>query len=506
MGGSVTRAARQPWVVGVAGVAVFLVAIVGAQLSVAVFGIAAVAFLALLGYAAVHWPRTVLVIVALSAILDRYVVAGLLPSSLGLLAHFFSESLLGVVGAVITVQAWRAHRLRHAFDHPVTVFLAVFVALGLASAVVNRVPPVQALAGIVLTIDAVALFYLGRMIGFTSRQAVAAISGFVGLMLLAAFIAFLQGLLTPELFGLRVLVGRFGEAYRLASIFGDPNIFAALISAAAPFAIVGTVRFGRPRDRWLSGAAAFLLLLAMWLSFSRGGWLGMLVGFVVGALLLDRRALLVGLAVIVLAFGTAVVMPRDIVGGILGERRPDLIGSTFNRFGTIGEGQDLRTLFILNGIPIVADQPLLGVGPGRYGGAAADIFGTPVYAEYGTDALFSDPSQRTVDDFWLHLLVESGVLGFMAFVGMVLTALVPIMRATVLEIGRRRVVLTGIAIATLALVVNSVTTMLLEANSVAFVFWFLLGIGSLVAAHEDTEPAAEGSQVFPPAPVAGALA
>jgi putative inorganic carbon (HCO3(-)) transporter len=343
------------------------------------------------------------------------------------------------------------------------------------------------------------------MIGFTSRQAVAAISGFVGLMLVAAFIAFLQGLLTPELFGLRVLVGRFGEAYRLASIFGDPNIFAALISAAAPFAIVGTVRFGRPRDRWLSGAAAFLLLLAMWLSFSRGGWLGMLVGFVVGALLLDRRALLVGLAVIVLAFGTAVVMPRDIVGGILGERRPDLIGSTFNRFGTIGEGQDLRTLFILNGIPIVADRPLLGVGPGRYGGAAADIFGTPVYAEYGTDALFTDPSQRTVDDFWLHLLVESGVLGFMAFVGMVLTALVPIVRATVREIGRRRVVLTGIAIATLALVVNSVTTMLLEANSVAFVFWFLLGIGSLVAAHEDTEPAAAGSQVPPATPVAGAL-
>jgi ABC-type Fe3+-siderophore transport system permease subunit len=94
----------------------------------------------------------------------------------------------------------------------------------------------------------------------------------------------------------------------------------------------------------------------------------------------------------------------------------------------------------------------------------------------------------------------------MAFVGMVLTALVPIVRATVREIGRRRVVLTGIAIATLALVVNSVTTMLLEANSVAFVFWFLLGIGSLVAAHEDTEPAAAGSQVPTATPVAGALA
>jgi O-antigen ligase len=222
----------------------------------------------------------------------------------------------------------------------------------------------------------------------------------------------------------------------------------------------------------------------------------MLIGFIVGALVLDRRALLVGTAVIVIAFGTAVVMPRDIVGGILGETRPDLVGSTFNRFGTIGEGRDLRTLFILNGIPIVADNPFLGVGPGRYGGAAADIFDTPVYAKYGTDILFSDPSQRTVDDFWLHLLVESGVLGFLAFVGMILTAVVPMIRATVHDTGRRRVVLTGIVIAAFALVVNSVSTMLLEANSVAFVFWFLLGIGSLIAAHEDTEPV--------PVPVAGA--
>jgi O-antigen ligase len=479
---------RSPIVAGIAAVVLALIAVLIAQISVAGFAIAGLLFLAVLGYSSVYWPRTVLVVVAVSAILDRYVVAGLLPTSLGLVTHLFSELLLAVAGTVITFRAWRAGRLRHAVWHPATAFLALFLALSLISALVNRVPVIQGIAGVVFTLDAVALFYLARMVGFTSRQAVAAIAAFVGLLLASALIAFLQALLTPELFGLRVLVGRFGEAYRLASIFGDPNVFAALISAAAPFVIVGAVRFRRPRDRWLSAAAAFLLMLAMWVSFSRGGWAGMLVGFSVGALLLDRRVLLVGLAVIAIAFGAAVVMPRDLVGSALGEQRPDLIGSTITRVGTIGNQKDLRTLFILNGIPIVADHPFLGVGPGRYGGSVANIFGTPVYAEYRTTLLFSDPSQTTVDDFWLHLLVESGVLGFLAFVGMILTVLVPILRATVHETGRRRVVLTGIAIATLALSVNSVSTMLLEANSVAFVFWFLLGIGSLVAAHEDTEP------------------
>src|SRR5690606_21674908 len=95
--------------------------------------------------------------------------------------------------------------------------------------------------------------------------------------------------------------------------------------------------------------------------------------------------------------------------------RPNVIDSTFGRVGTIGEGRDLRTLFVLNGLPILADHPLLGVGPGRYGGAAADLFETPIYAEYGTDALLTSPTQRTVDNFWLHLAVESGVLGTAAF-------------------------------------------------------------------------------------------
>ena len=47
--------------------------------------------------------------------------------------------------------------------------------------------------------------------------------------------------------------------------------------------------------------------------------------------------------------------------------------------------------------------------------------------------------------------------------------------------------LAGIGGAVIGLAVNGLTTMLLEANSVAFLFWFLLGIGSqLAGAHEPT--------------------
>jgi len=450
-----------------------------------------VAFLALLGYAAFLWPRTLLVIVALSAILDRYVVAGFLPASLDLITHLFSESVLAVVGVVLAWRAWRDGRLSPALRHPATGLLLLAVCVAVISAIANGVSPTQSAAGVAFTFDAVALFYLARMVGFDRRQATAAIAAFVALMLFAAVIAVLQALLTPDLFGLHALFGRFGEAYRLASIFGDPNVFGALISAAAPFLLLGAVRSPRSRERWLNLAGFFLLALTLWLSFSRGGWLGMIVGLTIGALVLDRRAFVAGIAVFIVAFGTAAVMPRDLLGHAAGETRPDLVGSTFNRFETVGGGTDLRTLFILNAIPIVADHSLLGVGPGRYGGAAAELFGTPVYRQYGTDKLFSNPTQRTVDSFWLHLLVEMGVIGFLAFVFAILSILVPIFGSAMEAVGRRKIVLIGAAIAAISVMANSVTTMLLEANSVAYVFWFLLGIGSLLAAPVAADGAAD---------------
>lgn len=477
-------------IVGIAGIAL---AALGAWLSwssIPAFAVAAVLLFLLIGYAAYNWPRAALVLVALSAILDRYVVAGLLPSWLGAATHLSSESLLGVAAIVITAVSWRRGTVLKAIWHPASAFLGVFIVLALVSALVNHVPPTQAAAGLVFTLDAVILFYLARMVGFSVRQALLALSALVGLLFVAGMIAILQALIRPDVFGLTALLGRFGEAYRLASIFGDPNVFAALISAAAPFVAVAVARAPRKRDRWVSAFVLLTLVLPLWLTFSRGGWIGTVVGFSVGTLILDRRAWVVGAAAIAIGFVVATTMPRDLAGPIAGQTAPSLIDTTQNRVNAIGSGRDLRTLFIRNAVPILRDHPLLGVGPGRYGGAAADIFGTPVYAAYHTDRLFWDPAQKTVDNFWLHLLIEGGILGTLAFIGALIAIGWPILRLAARTKARRRIVLVGIVAATLSLAVNSTTTMLLEANSVAFVFWFLLGIGSSLVDSAGSELAA----------------
>ena len=169
---------------------------------------------------------------------------------------------------------------------------------------------------------------------------------------------------------------------------------------------------------------------------------------------------------------------------------------TVDRIETVGKGEDLRTLFALNALPILRDHPLVGVGPGRYGGAVANTYPTPIYREYRTNVLFKDPTQRTIDNFWLHILVEGGVAGFVA---LLVAAMIPglrILRSAIDAVGWRRIVLGGTAAATAGLALSSVSTMLLEANSVAFLFWFLLGVGSLLVRtpaqeHRDREMAVE---------------
>ena len=445
---------------------------------------AGLALVGLVAYAAFRWPHASIVLVVLGPIVDRYLVAGLLPVQVVPLAHYFSEALLLSVTIALLARAARQDRLVAAFRHPVTALLGAFSLVALVSTLVNAVPPHVAVLGMVFTLDAAVLFFLPRLVAWSTRQMVWAVGAFLAIVVAAALVALAQALLRPDLLGLYVMTGQFGELYRLGAFIGDPNVLGAFITAAAPFALLAATHLDSQRHRRIAVAIAFLLMLILWLTFSRGAWLALAVSTIAVLAWFGRRTLVLSLAILVLSFLTANFMPRDLIlfdgqGGV----RPNVIGSTFDRMGAVGEGRDLRIRFVINALPIIADHPLIGVGPGRWGGAVAYDFRSPLYEEYGTDEVFDLYPQRTVDNFWLHLLVEFGFIGVAAFVAAAAVPGLRILAAARRAAGLDRVLLGGIATATVALAVSSVTTMLLEANSVAFLFWFLLGLGTIAAAR-----------------------
>jgi putative inorganic carbon (hco3(-)) transporter len=468
----------------------------GGRGSVPVFVVVAVLVLAAAAYAAHYWPRAALVGAALVTLADPAVTPRFFPEQIDLGPIGASEPILAVVGLVVAVDAARRGTLLAAFRGPTFVLAIAFVVLAVVSAVVNGTPPLVAFLGIFMTVDAMAIFFVWRMLPMRVGDAARAIGAIVAAGLVAALFGIGQVILDANLLGFFSFAGRFGEGARITSFLGNPNMLAPVIGFTLPFALFGGVRLDRARDRWIARAVAFVLVLALVLTFSRGAWAAVGVGMVLGTLLLDWRSLVLLVLLVPLAWATAVVMPRNVVTApdptVEPPPVPDWIGSTVDRFDDLGEG-DLRIRFLVDGMRVIDENPLLGVGPGRYGGAAATILPSPVYERYDT-GLFGF---RTVHNFWLHLTGEVGALGVAVFLTMVVALLIRFVRAARRAAGTEFILLAGAATTTIVVGFNNLTEMLFEGNVPAVLIWLILAIGSVLA----PSPALWGSDRPASAPV-----
>jgi len=493
--------------------------VLAGRVSQSAFIASGAALLAIIAAAAYRHPRAALAALLVGPLFDRTLLDRIVPSNLAALSSAFGEMLLVVIGPAILLLALQEGRVGRALTGWPLALLGIFLVLAGSSALLNAVPPVVAFLGVVVTVDAIAVFFLAPLAGVDLTKGSRIVWFFAIVIGIASLIAVLQALLGTTILGLTTTAGRSGEGVRIGSLVGDPNAFGVLIGMVLTLPIA-TAAFSTGRGRLLAIAFALILAVALLFTYSRGAWFGTLIGIVAASLLTRRLRLLpyaagIGLVALLLAS----VLPRDLLGSrtpraaspAVSSGRPaasatpsrspspsatdvptsDFLGSAIDRALRIASGSDLRARLVRNAGPILADHPILGVGPGRYGGAVAAWYPTPIYPAYGTNKLLTYQigykkffHQQTVDNFWLHLVVESGILGTLAFAGLLLVPLLRIARAT-REGTDGGVVLTAIVAAGLVGVFSSVTTMLLEANAGAFPFWLLLGVGwSIVQLRE----------------------
>jgi O-antigen ligase len=457
-----------------------VVLVVASRIDERLFYAIGAGILAVLGYLSYRHPRAMLAAVVFTPIVDRYLVSLLIPQSLHGVTNYVSEALLLLVAVSIGVRAWRDGTLLPALRHPVVAFVAAFALVGGISAVVNGVPPLIAVAGIGFTIEAVALFALPRMIGFSLPQARVIFLAFSGMALVAAVLALAQVLLHADFLGLQSFTGRFEEGRRVAAFLVNPNMLGAVLAMGIPVPLLATIRADQRRARLGYAIVTFILTLALLYTFSRGAWLGLALAGIVIGIAVDWRALVTLILFGAIAYASALVLPRHVLEADPGDAGFDLGAATVGRLETIAEGTDLRVHFMRNAAPIIVDHPVIGAGPGRYGGAVAWRFGTPLYDEYTDGAV---PRGRTVDNFWLHLLVEFGVLGALLLATAIGIALRQSLAAAHRAAGWERILIAGGAAVAIVIAVDSIAEMLLEGNTTSFAVWFFLGVASVLAAH-----------------------
>jgi O-antigen ligase len=464
------------WVVLIAAA---VATIIAGYVSKGAFLVVAALLLVVFAYVTFRAPRTILALLVFIPLVDRYLIKTFVADPYQTIATFVSEGLLAFVVAAVFVQGRRQGRLVDGFRHPVTALLAAFLVVALLSTLVNGVRPVVAGLGIETTLDGFIVFYLARILGFDLRAGILALGIFTGIAVLAGVLAMAQVILAPDVLGLVTFTGRFGEGQRPGAIFiGEPNMLAAVLGMAIPFAAFASAKPGLTRRvRAIGMAALFILLLGLIFTFSRGTWLAVAIAILVIGLVVDRRVLLLVIGTGAVALAVAFVVPRGILLAPGSQWSFDIGDATITRVQAISSGNDERIKYIENAIPIVLDHPLVGTGPGTYGGGIAARYGSDLYTQY-TEGLA--PINRTVDNYWLHILVEFGVVGAVLLLGILGWFVLGNLRGARAATGSRRVVLAAIAGATIVSALVSVTEMLLEGNTTTFSLFLFLAIATLV--------------------------
>ena len=480
-------------------IAAALATIVAGYFSSLAFAIVGAATLVVFAYVSFRTPGAVLVLLVFAPLVDRYLIRTFVPAAFQGPANLLSEGLLVVAAGAIFVHARASGRLRPALNHPVVVLIAVFVGLQVVAALLNGVRPTVAVFGILVTVDAFAVFVLARAVPYTERVGGIAAAGFVGLALVAAVLALGQVVLAPDILGLITFSGRFEEGLRPGAFFiAQPNMLGAVLGMAIPFAAFSAAEAGIDRRRRIvSMAALFVLSLALVYTFSRGTWLALAIALLVTGFAVDRRALTLAVATAVIAVVTAFVLPRGILLPAGSQWSIDIGNATLGRIGAISQGNDLRFRFIENALPIVEDHPLIGAGPGTYGGGIAARYGSRLYAAYRDGV---SPADRTVDNYWLHVLVESGIVGTVLLLGAMGWVIRQLIAGARAARGLRRTLMAATATTTILLGVASVTEMLLEGNTTSFPLWFFVGLATLFVSRVPAPTTVVAAPAAPAAP------
>lgn len=435
-------------------------------------------------------PAVVALLLLVTVIVQDWVVDTALPAF-----QQADEVLLAVGLAGLALRALARGRLART---PLDVPIVAFGAVAALSAVVNGVPAWIAALGLLAVWKgplAYALFARVRITGAAVERAARLLLGLVAALAALGVAQRLGGAAVFQLTG-RLTYYLEWQGTKAPSLFTNHNAFghACVLGGLLAVGLALTTAEGRRRAVVLAGLAC---LAGLVVSASRESWLAAAAALAVGAAVTRSRRLLALSFVVCLALaaGALVVyvgspfLKEELVrrgAGVFDGWRNYRLG--FDDWAYRGE---YRVYVLLKSWQVFLDQPLLGVGPGRFGGQVAFVHGSAVYERYAFLPLRGE--YHPLDVFWSRLVTEFGLAGAAAYLWAWLRAGLGLARAAAHPVAVTRGLALGGVMAWAAAAVLALFAPALEDPLVALPVWAWAGAVLVLSRSAEGDRAGSGT-------------
>lgn len=329
---------------------------------------------------------------------------------------------------------------------------------------------------------AIGLWYMGMYIGvwyllhdLIANRAVRR-EVIIDALLIAGFVVVLFGFVQLQGWLRQVLAsGQFLSPPRPVSVFGNPNFLSDFLIVLTPLTLSRMIGArGRP-PRILLGIYAFIQLVLLFLTDSRGAWIGIAAGLVVWSGMAAARngrvtrstitewwqkqsSAIKGVLVAVLIVGLVAVAG---------------VSAIFIRsFSDPGRAAGLRTQIYAAAIELFKEKPITGQGLFTFGRGLVSLPG-----------INPDKPHSHAHDAPLHIAAELGILGLAALAATLFVAYRTIQSNWLASSARERLLLAGATGAVVAFGVHQLTDIPAMMPAIA-----LTGLIALVLALAPKEP------------------
>ncbi|MBQ8552449.1 MAG: O-antigen ligase family protein [Clostridia bacterium] len=245
---------------------------------------------------------------------------------------------------------------------------------------------------------------------------------------------------------------------RVVSTFENPNVLAEYLIMVIPLILAMFIITKAPRARLILAAAGLAAGGCLIYTWSRGAWLGFLIGILIFMLMYSRHTLT---ALLFCALGVP-FLPFVL---------PESITQRFLSIGNLGDSSTSYRVNIWRGvIDMIGDYWQSGIGIGN------DSFSL-VYPLYALSGIETAPHAHNL---YLQIIVELGAIGLVVFLAVLFIYTQSSLSLHVNESRRDKLLSTAIFCGMLAVLAQGMTDYIWYNYRVFLMFWLMLGLGAAI--------------------------